>query len=57
MKKSYLNPSNIKNSIQKELQKPFKPIASIFGAAQEQQEKRNANSIKKILKELTDLKK
>jgi hypothetical protein len=57
MKKSTANPSHIKTSIQKELQKPYRPIANVFGAVQEQQEKRNANSIKKILKELTDLKK
>lgn len=57
MKKSPLKHQAIKNSIQKELQKPYRPIANIFGTIQEQQEKRNANSIKKILRELTDLKK
>ena len=49
--------TTFKQHIQEELQKPIKPITTIFSTVQEQQEKRNANSIKKILKELTDLKK
>lgn len=47
---------SIKNNIKKQLQKPYRPITDLFAVANEQQKKTNANSIKKVLKELTDLK-
>jgi hypothetical protein len=60
MKKTGSPPSiapSLRHNIKQELQKPFQPLSNLFSQAQEQQEKKTANSIKKILKELTDLKK
>ena len=48
--------SSIKTRIQKELQKPYRPIVDLFAKNQQEEHKKNTNSIKKVLKELTDLK-
>lgn len=48
---------SVKTNIKKELQKPYKPITDLFTAANEESKKQNASSIKKVIRELTDLKK
>jgi len=42
--------SSIKTRIQKELQKPYRPIVDLFAKNQQEEHKKNTNSIKKVLK-------